>query len=125
MKGIKFLKVCSYNVASRGKQKFTKQLPDNYLVLYFIANGYILRMSALFLQYKVYREVSHILLQRNKTKHRRDQRGFLVCSQGFHQRKCTLYDGEYNVQPSSILCIHVSIPPDTRYDLVSSFVKHV
>ena len=64
MKGIKFLKVCSYNTASKCK------LPDNYLVLYFIVNAYILRMSALFLQYKVYREVSHILLQRNKTKHR-------------------------------------------------------
>ena len=64
MKGIKFLKDSSYNSASRG------QLPDNYLVLYFIVNVCILRMSALFLQYKVYREVSHILLQQNKTKHR-------------------------------------------------------
>ena len=81
MKGIKFLKVCSYNSASKGK------LPDNYLVLYFIVNGCILRMSALFLQYKVYREVSHMFLQQNKTKHRRDQRGFLVCSQGFHPCK--------------------------------------
>ena len=71
MKGIKFLKVCSYDSASRGKQKFTQQLPD-YLGLCFIVSAYILRMSALFLQYKVYREVSHILLQRNKTKHRRD-----------------------------------------------------
>ena len=32
----------------------------------FRLNGYRLRMSALFLQYKVYREVSHILLQRKK-----------------------------------------------------------
>ena len=70
MKGAKFLKVCSYDSASKGKQKFTKQLPDNYLVLCFVVSAYIVRMSALFLQYKVYREVSHILLQRNKTKHR-------------------------------------------------------
>ena len=71
MKGIKFVKVCSYNSASRGEHKFTNNcMPDNYLVLYFIVSAYILRMSALFLQYKVYREVSHILLQRKKTKHR-------------------------------------------------------
>ena len=38
----------------------------------FMLNGYILRMSVHVLRYKVCREVSHILLQRNRIKRRRD-----------------------------------------------------
>ena len=94
-------------------------------IVHFHFNECTLRMSTLALRYRACREVSHTFLQQNKTKHHRCLREIRACSQDFHLRKCTSCDNDCVFLPSGILYTRVSIPLDTCYDQVASFVKHV
>ena len=78
------------------------------MVCSYLTSPCILRISAHALRYMVCREVSHILLQQNKTKHRKHLHAFFACNQDFYQHKTTSYDSDCDMPPSSTLCTRVS-----------------